>query len=108
MPTQMTTIIFRSGQQMMLTFTGWKNSSTTFCALKSSDEERTPDGINVEFDWVPTTELLVVGACRFGRLCWGPPGDLKSLHVKTMATARPAIAPTDRESWYQFYRGKNY
>ena len=44
------------------TFTGWKNSSTTFCVLKSSEDEQTPEGINVGFDWVLIAELLVVGA----------------------------------------------
>lgn len=46
----------------MPTFTGWKNSSTTFCALESSEDEQIPEGINVTFDWVLTAELLVVGA----------------------------------------------
>ena len=45
----------------MHTFTGWNNSSTTFCALKSSEDEQTPEGINVAFDWVLIAELLVVG-----------------------------------------------
>lgn len=48
-------------KEPMHTFTGRKNSSTTFCALESSEDEKTPEGINVAFDWVLIEELLVVG-----------------------------------------------
>lgn len=46
----------------MCTFTGWKNSSTTFCALKSSEDKQTPEDVNVGLDWVLVEELLAVGA----------------------------------------------
>ena len=85
----------------MLTFTGWKNSSITFCALESSEDEHTPEGAKVVVDWLLTPELLGAGACRLGCLLWGPLGDLNNLQVKIIATANPARAPTDRESWYQ-------
>lgn len=66
-------------KEPMHTFTGRKNSSTTFCALESSEDEKTPEGINVAFDWVLIEELLVVGNWRFGCLLGGAAGDLINL-----------------------------
>lgn len=86
---------------MTITFTGWKNSSTTFCALESSEGEQTPEGTSKVLDCELTPELLAVADCRFRCLRWDPLGDLNILQVKKIATARPATAPMERESWYK-------
>lgn len=88
---------YKESSELWYTFTGWKNSSMTFCALKSSDVEQTPAGTDAAAVWAFTPELLGGGACRFWILLWVPVGDLNSLHVKMTATAKPAMAPTDRE-----------
>ena len=88
-----------SANTHQFTFTGWKNSSTTFCALASSDDE-TPAVVNVAFEGPLVPELLDAGACLFGCLLRGAAGVLNSLHVKTIATAKPAIAPIERVFWY--------
>lgn len=64
-----------------------------------SSEDETPEVVNVAFDCELMPELLDAGACLFGCLLWGPLGDLSSLQVKTIATAKPAIAPIEREFW---------
>lgn len=85
------------------TFTGWKNSSITVCALESSEDELTPpEGNEFASGWLLTPELLLgPGAWRLGCRLRGTPGVLISLHVKITATASPAIAQTDRISCNQ-------
>lgn len=88
--------------------TGWKNSSTTFCALESSEGGQASEGTTGAFEWELTPGLLGVAPCRLCCLLWDPAGDLNSLQVKIIATARPATAPIERISWYQLYYNDDY
>jgi len=47
------------------TFSGWKNSSTTFCALESSEGEQASEGTAAKFESVVTAGLLEEAPCRF-------------------------------------------
>lgn len=78
------------------TLTGWKNSSITFCALESSEDAA--EDITLAFEGLLLPASLGAGVCRLTCLLWVPLGDLNNFQVKTIATASPAIAPTDRES----------
>lgn len=53
---------------LALTFTGWKNSSTTFWALTSSDGCETPEGTNAVFECDVMPEVPAAEACLFGCL----------------------------------------
>lgn len=77
------------------TFTGWKKSSITSCALKSSDDAEAPED-SAAAACTLTPELLALAGCRFGCLLCGAFGNI--FQVKIIATASPARAPTENRS----------
>lgn len=77
------------------TFTGWKKSSTTCCALESSDDAEAPEDSTVAV-CILTPELLALEGCLFGCLLCGELGNI--FQVKTTAIASPARAPTENAS----------